>query len=309
MSSTKSTRVEVPTERLGLSSRAWTVLGILILSLLLSVVAVGIALGNRRTTTTAAPTPTYQAEASLVLQAWLAGKPSPVPVATGLSSSLGRSIATTAQQSTTPPPIAPITTTAVAYTGSTTRSLGKRTWVVDTFDVVTSTNTWVASVTLLVTPSGPVVGTMPSLTPWTHSTATPNQLTYTNIYAKYQTTLTQGETSQIDAWASAYVGNDRAQLYTLTGDTADVHFDGLAGFKLLGTPSVLSATAGTNSVLVDMTLQVAPTGAPTQLVTLAYDVLLTNTSNPLPNVVAWGPAGTGFTLYPYENARKGVVVP
>lgn len=309
MSSTKSTRVEVPTERLGPSPRAWAVLGILILSLVLSIGAIGIAVRNHRSTAAATPTPTYEAPATLVLYAWLAGQPSPIPVATGLTSTLGRSISTTAQQSSSPPPIAPISTTAVAYTGSTTHSLGKRTWVVDTFDIATPTNTWAATVTLLVTPSGPVVGTMPSLTPWTHSTATPNQLTYTNIYAKYQTTLTQGETSQVDAWASAYVGNDRAQLYTLTGDTADVHFDGLAGFKLVGTPSVLSATAGTNSVLVDMTLQVAPTGAPTQLVTLAYDVLLTNTSNPLPNVVAWGPAGTGFTLYPYENARKGVVVP
>ena len=309
MSSTKSTRVEVPTERLGLSPRGWGVLGLLVGTLLLSVVAIGIAVGGRKTVSTAAPAPTYKAQASLVLHAWLDGKPPPVPVATGIAADLGRSLSTAAQESGSPPPIAPITVTDVAYAGSTPHVLGKRKWVVDTFDVSTTTTTWVASVTLLVTPSGPVVGTLPSLAPYTHATGAPGQLTYANIYTKYQTTLTQGESSQVDAWAAAFVSNNRSQLYTLSGDTSDVHFDGLTGFKAAGIPSVLSATKGTNSVLVALTLPVEPKGYSNQRLSLGYDVLLENTGNPLPNIVAWGPAGTGFSLYPYENARKGVVVP
>lgn len=309
MSPSKNTRVEVPIEKLGLSPRAWGVLGVLIGTFLLSVAAIGIAVGGRKTASATSPAPTYRAEATLVLKSWLAGQASPVPVASGIASNLGRAISASAQQSTTPPPVSAIPTTSVVYLNSTPHALGKRSWVVDTFDVSTGTSVWVASVTLLITPGGPVVGTMPSLTPYVHATTNTSELTYANTYQKAQVSLTQGETSQINAWASAFVSNDRAQLYTLSGDTADAHFDGLTGFSEEGTPNVLSATAGGSNILVDLTLSVSPTSDPTQSLTLGYDVLLANITNPLPNVVAWGPAGTGFSLYPYENARSGVVVP
>ncbi len=250
-----------------------------------------------------APPPTYYAQAQQVAVDYLNATPTPVPVATGLPANLDR-VALDATGTLTNTPAAPIPYSSIApyssqYLGS-AKSGDQR--VVDQMLVDSNGTTYVLTVVFIPTKQGPVVANLPSLAP-AHLEGTPQQPLNWSTYA--QANLSPGAISQITTWAQAYASNDETTLYQLTGDPNSHLYLGLGNWVVQGTPTVVSATTRGNSALVQVQVSMAEKGHPTIVVTNAYDLLMQDVNRPLPPIVAWGPAGSGWSLTPYQNAYAG----
>lgn len=109
---------------------------------------------------------------------------------------------------------------------------------------------------------------------------------------------------RIIEWAHAWAADDARALYSVVGDSEHVVYRGLGGWTAVDVavgPSVTVAyvdeTPALNAVRVTVEL-----ASPSTTVTVDVDVLIARPTQPLPNVVAWGPAGTGTDLQPYSNA-------
>jgi len=247
------------------------------------------------------PAPDYHSVAEQVLWAWLEGKPSPFPVAQGLQRSLGRTPATNATAPASMQPELVAFDSALHGSLSNPAQATNQSWVTDTYYVTTKTGVFLASVTLVLTPSGPVVAADPSLAPVPVANGhNVPPLDYTHLLTNANPP--NGVTTQVDSWANAYASNDQEALFALTGDTRAVTFGGLGGWSVVGTPNIVGYYPSHNTALVRVEVQMSENSSPQVQITADYDLLLGNISNALPNVWAWGPAGSGLSLTQYQNA-------
>lgn len=179
--------------------------------------------------------------------------------------------------------------------------------LVDQFLVGVGGATYELSVPIIDDNNNPSIANFLTFAPF-NPPASGSQLNWSNYS---QITLTSGETQQIQQWVTAYLTDDTTQLYELTGDTSSNHvYGGLTGWALVGSPSIVSASQNNNNqVLVQVDVPMAPSSDQKNVTVGAYDILLGNVNVPIPYVVAWGPAGVGWHLKPYQNATPGTVVP
>lgn len=118
----------------------------------------------------------------------------------------------------------------------------------------------------------------------------------------------------INKWAAAYAGADPAALKLATGDPDKDHvYIPLGGLKAVGVEVVrsgvlLDGETESNLMVVEIELsldrkELNERGQPyTSLPATRMDVLVSNWDTGSPTVVAWGTAGAGHLLTPFENA-------
>ena len=118
----------------------------------------------------------------------------------------------------------------------------------------------------------------------------------------------------INKWAAAYAGNDPAALKLATGDPDKDHvYIPLGGLKAIGVEVsragvLLEGDGLSNKMVVEVELsldrkELNERGQPyTTLPATKMDVLVENWDTGSPTVVAWGAAGAGHLLTPFENA-------
>jgi hypothetical protein len=252
------------------------------------------------------PPPTYSDYAQQVVVDYLDSEPVSLPVASGVPKDLGRSY--TPQYSTNSKPSSPIPYLGVTYYKS--QFFGKPNkpgyYVIDEFIVTQAKGDLLVSVPMEYSKGGPVLGDVPSVQPAQLPSGA--QASAVNNYTGQGVTLTGGERSQINNWASAYFSDNSVALFKLTGDTANTHtYTGIAGWVLDSKASIVKAVEQHNEILVEVSFSIAPKSSPTGVALTRYDLLLTNIHTPFPNVAAWGPAGAGWTLKPFANAMSGSV--
>lgn len=250
-----------------------------------------------------APAPALQGAAETAAVDYLSAQPYNLPVAQGMSSSLGRSYQdpSTGQQVTG----AAIPFTSVnLYNTSYEGQPGTSGYTILQQFLVQGPNNWLLTIPIRMSGNTPVVVADPTLLPYTAQASSPASLTQTPQNG-YAATLSNGAISQINSWAQAWVSNNQQQLYQLAGDTANQTFFGLGGWTLTQNPQVVNVDQRGQQQLVTIVLTMAPTSNPKQVVQSPYQLLLQPVSQPLPNVVAWGPAGVGWSLKPYQQALPG----
>jgi len=233
---------------------------------------------------------------------YLDAQPATVPLANGVPSNLGRDYTSPTGGSTTRG--APFQYTGlVFYTTKTFPTTpGIPDHIIDEFLVDINNTAYLLDVPLVNPGHRPSIGNILSLMPFS-APASGTQLNW-DQYA--QTAPNAAETQQINAWATAYLSDNQVQLYELTGDAASNQvFVGLSGWSQAGPVQVVSASTQNGEMLVQIALPMALANKPTDIVVSTYDLLLDNLSHPIPNVVAWGASGAGWSLTPYQNAVAG----
>jgi hypothetical protein len=107
---------------------------------------------------------------------------------------------------------------------------------------------------------------------------------------------------RIREWAEAYASDDRRTLLELTADQRNgIEYVGLGGWSAsqVDVGGVFRRSDGLSGVHVEVTLA---SGDDAVATTAAFDLLVDNAGASLPEIVAWGPAGTALELAPRENA-------
>lgn len=245
--------------------------------------------------------PDYKAQADQVVIDYLDAADVQLPRAQGIPARLGRTVES---NTSTPTPAAAIKYRSVAFLDAkhlgTVLASDQR--VLDRFMVLAQHHTYVMTIVLQPTRLGPMLAALPSMAPAVQLASGGPALDWMN-YTQVQ--LSAGAVSQVDAWAQAYAANDRTALYQLTGDPSAHTYTGLGGWQVIGTPTVVSATTRGQQALVQVQVTMAPANNTAAQTVQAFDLLMQDVSRPLPPVVAWGPAGAGWSLRPFMNAAPG----
>lgn len=264
--------------------------------------------------TAAAPPGRYAGFATLVANNYLAGTPLDVPTAQGLDSTLGRLSQAAAGDASVRQP--DVNTVAMGASRAVFESAVDQTVKgvglveTDTF-LVEYKNGSVGRLAVVVdgTANGPELGALPSLLPPSQPPpANPPVATGVPV-GQLTSSLPGGVQFQVDQWATDYAANNETGLYTLTGDTANRTYRGLGGFQVVGNPVIVSSTEPeanhrlASRLVVTITVTFQSTATSTVVTSASYDLLLENLQDHLPNIVAWGPAGSGAALAPFENGR------
>lgn len=98
---------------------------------------------------------------------------------------------------------------------------------------------------------------------------------------------------QIQAWATAWAAGDSETLRLLTGDaTPGVRYVGLGGYQVKSARVVSALLAGQDAFLVRA--RIVLSGANESILEMDMDLTVKSASTGLPNVVGWGPAGSGI---------------
>lgn len=256
--------------------------------------------------------PRHGAVAAVVAESYLAGQPLPVPVVTGLTSAAGREPvalpdAPPSLDRPEPEPIphswiVPMAPTVVTVPGG---EGSER--VVETHPFLVGAGGAVLVLTVPVVESAegaPALGAVPAIEPFVpdaRAGALPD-LDWSGAFATTRPSTALRE--RIGEWAAAYAGDDRRRLLEITGDDrSGVTYVGLGGWIVVGEPrvgGVFSRSDGTAGCQVEIALASDADAAVTTRV--AFDLLVADADQPLPSIVAWGPAGTALALDPHANA-------
>ena len=107
-------------------------------------------------------------------------------------------------------------------------------------------------------------------------------------------TLPTGAVEQLRSWAGAWASDDAEKLKLLTGDqTAGVRYVGLGGYQFVEMRLIASIRTAADGFLVRARVVLA--GANELKLEMDMDITVDSASTGLPNVVGWGPAGSGIT--------------
>lgn len=275
----------------------------------------GLASAAGKTKQPAPGTPTYLGYAQLVAQNYVSGHPLGLPVASGLTTALGRSTqeAATSQQSqstgtSTQPSttVAPLNVAYLSFVSGNDRAASGGTIETDTF-VIEQEDGSLSQLVVVLSGQGskvPTLGAAPTLLP--ESSASAGGAVQTGVSAaSSQNSVPTKVVSQVNAWATAFTTSNH-DLYIVTGDTANRSYNGITGYKLVGNPLIVSSTpydpakpATSIELTVQLTLQ--STSNPAVVTTSTYDLLADNLNDALPSIAAWGPPGSGSSLVPFQN--------
>jgi hypothetical protein len=107
-------------------------------------------------------------------------------------------------------------------------------------------------------------------------------------------TLPTGAVEQLSSWAGAWAINDAEKLKLLTGDqTAGVRYVGLGGYQFVEMRLIASIRTAADGFLVRARVVLA--SANESRLEMDMDITVDSASTGLPNVIGWGPAGSGIT--------------
>jgi hypothetical protein len=271
------------------------------------------AVANRPQEAPAAPVPRHGDYAAVIAQSYLDGQPLPVPAARGLGSDAGRTAVdgpTVIGGDQTPP--APIPHSWVIPMDAEVAAIPldadhQRTVETHRFLVGTPSGPFVLAVPLVETGGrGPALGALPSLEPFVPDAdaARADPLDWSTTFETARPSATLEE--RIGEWARAFAGDDRRELLEISGDGRNgIEYVGLGAWTVTGEPEVgglftrADGDAGTHVVMA-----LAAAGDPAVTTRVSFDLLVRHADEPLPEIVAWGPAGSALTLAPYQNATR-----
>lgn len=168
------------------------------------------------------------------------------------------------------------------------------------------TLTYRLSVTMLLTDAEPVLGAAPALEAYTSNDAA-YKFDYSPLPGKtepspeVQTVLTE--------WATAFATNNSTQLGLIVADPNKGTYQGIPGFTSGKLQVVHAISAGAEGEVVDKLIvraRVSLVSANGFTSEAEYDLLVIGANTGSPNVVAWGPAGTGNRddFLPYSFNRR-----
>lgn len=284
-----------------LKIKLWTVLGLLVACALTGPTALVVASAAGRNVP--AP-PSYQttdstAVAAQVAADFLAGRTTAVPVAEGVSPDFA----------TGPDGLEVVELTLV---GSRSHGDASRSWTVSRFlaqvragageDDSAVRFLWVDVTTARASNGTPVLVAVPALTPVLPPDTPPDPLDGRDDPTR-TTSIPEPVVETVRVWATAFAENRSDELRRLTGDPDAGTYVGLGGFTVQGdplTPFAVQSPDGTAMILRVQVVLVAD-GANGYGVMNEYDVLVRRWSTQTPEIVAWGPAGTGGSLVAYQN--------
>ena len=271
------------------------------------------AVANRPQEETPPLEPRHADFAAVVANSYLDGAALPVPVADGLTAAAGRD---TAEDGTTPVGTEivpqPIAHTWVISMGAevTIIPVGESSQrIVEThrYLVGSAGGPFVLAVPVIQTPGGaPALGAVPAIEPFVPDESAAD-LAALDWSAAYETDRASDTLRQrIAEWATAFAADDRRQLLEITGDSRNgIQYVGLGSWQVVGEPQVgglFTRSDGAAGTHVEIGLVAVDDPAVTTRV--SFDLLVRHADDPLPQIVAWGPAGGALGLEDYENASR-----
>lgn len=241
-----------------------------------------------------------------VVSDMIAGRPTDIPRAKGVPADLGRlaldQLLSNSEKGAADS-IQPVAATDVAWVASKQGEFFGTSEETDTFFVAGKTTAFDVSVIIINTAKGPVLGALPSILP--ASAAHSGSISYLAPPIRIAGARGLGRLDgQIDRWAQAYASGNGADLASVAQDASHI-YRGLGGFTVVGTPSITSwykLSSKPVQMIVQVTVTMQSDKSPDAVVSSSYDLLVGNLAAALPAIEAWGPAGSGPSLYPYENA-------
>jgi hypothetical protein len=271
------------------------------------------AVANRPAGTSPSVEPRHQADAAAVAQSYLDGEALPIPVARGVGTDAGRapadSVATLGPEEPRPAPIPHswIVPMAAEVASIPVGEGAERTVETHRFLVGTPEGPFVLAVPLVEDEGrGPALGALPSLEPFV-TDADADETGPLDWSAAYETSRTSTTLRErIDEWARAFAEDDRRRLLEITGDSRNgIEYVGLGDWRSAAEPEVgglFTRSDGAAGTHVEVALVSA--GDPAVTARVSFDLLVLHAGEPLPEIVAWGPAGSALTLEAYENASR-----
>lgn len=268
------------------------------------------AVANRPVETSPPPVARHQDYAAVIAQSYLAGQPLPVPVARGLGPDGGRAPADRAATLGDEPRPAAIPHRWIIPMGAAVTTVPSgvgagRTVETHRFLVGAPSGPFVLVVPLVETRGhGPALGALPSIEPFVPD-ADAAALDPLDWSAAYETARPSPAVEErIGEWARAFAGDDRRRLLEITGDgRTGVGYVGLGAWRLAAEPVVgglFTRADGAAGTHVELALVAGDDRAVTTRV--SFDLLVRHATEPLPEIVAWGPAGSALTLRAFQNA-------
>jgi hypothetical protein len=250
--------------------------------------------------------------AAVVAHSYLDGEPLPVPVADGISAAGGRESLEDDLLAAERPVPQPIAHTWMISMGAAVATIpvgeaSQRIVETHRFLVGATGGPFVLAVPVIQTGRGsPALGAVPAIEPFVPDAAAGDlaSLDWSAAYDTDQPSDTLRE--RITEWATAFAADDRRQLLEITGDSRNgVEYVGLGSWQLVGEPVVgglFTRTDGAAGTHVELGL--AAVDDPAVTTRVSFDLLIEHAHEPLPEIVAWGPAGGALQLEAYQNATQ-----
>lgn len=171
------------------------------------------------------------------------------------------------------------------------------------FVVEDGLNIFQATVVLITESDGDTaLGSMPYIEPYLFDDSTVPEI----ITPGVSTNVADADelARRINRWAIAYFSNDRNQLYELTATDLNIVFYGVNNFTYKENSVVVTRIVEhPEGVVARARVEVTESSNPARSFYIDYDLLIANPNTRTPDIVAWGPAGSGDELSPFENGR------
>jgi hypothetical protein len=268
------------------------------------------AIANRPEPEVPVPEAAHGDFAAVVAHSYLDGEPLPVPVADGISAAAGRESLDDDVLAAERPVPQPIAHTWVISMGAEILTVpvgeaSQRTVETHRYLVGAVGGPFVLAVPVIETDGGaPALGAVPAIEPFVPD-ASAGDLASLDWSAAYETARPSDTLRErITEWATAFAGDDRRQLLEITGDSRrGVEYVGLGSWQLVGEPVVGGLfTRSDGAAGTHVELGLASAADPAVTTRVSFDLLVEHADEPLPEIVAWGPAGGALDLAAYENA-------
>jgi hypothetical protein len=255
---------------------------------------VGLARSGSSSSTTAPANHLAEAYGAQVVRDYLTGAGTSLPVANDLDATFAR-------------PDQPVTlqVAAVDFAGVTVATVDGL--YVETYTYVArlaSGRLLRVAVPLSFTTEGPLLVATPSLlssSALASRTIGSELLDWDRIDGVSNSTPAAAQTV-IGEWVQAYAANDGAALQRITGDQDPAaRYLGLGGINVLEVKTLNTFPRGERYSVVRVRVLFSFAGVDGYRSATEFDLLVLDPALPNPRVQAWGPAGSGPTLEPYQN--------
>jgi hypothetical protein len=295
------------------NKRFWVVVGLLVTAALAGVASLVAQVARSTPEPVTAPEIYFQPEATIAARAYLDGVAPPFAVATGVGDALVPDAELAAGRPTGDDPArGPIPHRDLTWLDAELIFVpygqdDHRAVEIHRFLVGTDAAPFVLTVSMVEAVrdgvSTPALGAVPSLAAYDPQRDVPavDPLDWDVVYETEA--APEALEGRIGEWAEAYATDDRRTLLELTADQRNgVEYVGLGGWSAseIDVGGVFRRPDGLSGVHVEVTLTSGDDDAVST--TASFDLLVDNAAASLPEIVAWGAAGTALELAPHENA-------
>jgi hypothetical protein len=237
--------------------------------------------------------PYAEGQALVVADAWLNGRQLSLPVAEGIDARFGSN----AQGGVK------FTVNSVSSAGWSRDYVESR--LIETQYVLVDANEldMMLSIPFSVETGVPVLVAYPSIAPTKLASQVP-ALEYQEVPGALETIPTPVR-ERVNLWAAAYASGNGTDLRNLANDVnaSGDQYRGIGALTVLTPPELKVAIQTGTGLVIRVRLNLGLPGAPAGFIT-DLDVLVIAESTQTPYVVAWGQAGSGPSLLPYQNRGK-----